>query len=518
MRNSVTILLIALCSLVQAQDEADPSWHLGEYRKKTTAAIDLEAARAFKPIQNKTPKPIIVAVIDAGVDIYHPSLRERLWVNEAEDSNGIDDDGNGYIDDFNGWNFIGSTSYDNLEVTREYVRLNPEYEFINSGSTVDQNEFEYYQKLKQTFLNERADAQFMFRVYDEIMTGIMELEARHSNPIDVKTLEASKSKGRAEEFARRAMLGVFESHPEYAYNEVRKQYEDLYEIYNKRANYNYNPYFNGRDSTVGDDYGNLSERLYGDNNVYYDASFSEHGTHVAGIIAATANDKNKAEGVCGACLIMPIRTVPEGDERDKDVANSIRYAVDNGAWIINMSFGKDYSPQSAAVYEAIAYAQQKGALLIHAAGNDTKDLEITDNYPNDDHGRYDSAWIEVGALSPSPTPHQIASFSNYGAHQVDVFAPGESIYATLPEKEYGFLSGTSMASPVVAGIAGFIWSYYPSFTATEVRSIILDSTLPIKGRQRVFGKLFKQRGKKLCSTGGMVNLYRALQLAEDRNH
>ena len=218
---------------------------------------------------------------------------------------------------------------------------------------------------------------------------------------------------------------------------------------------------------------------------------------------------------------MVVRVVPDGDERDKDVANGIRYAVDNGAHIINMSFGKDFSPYKPVVDEAVRYATSNNVLLIHAAGNDGANNDSTSNYPQPpmSNGRIENSnWIEVGASSWQDLPNLAASFSNYGQHSVDVFAPGVSIYSTTPGSEYKRADGTSMASPVVAGLAALIMTYYPELTAAQVKEIIVESAISYSGEMVVqpgtqdrmvpFGTLSK--------TGSIVNAYEALKLAEER--
>ena len=279
-------------------------------------------------------------------------------------------------------------------------------------------------------------------------------------------------------------------------------------------NYSYNTSFDPRTEFVGDEYHNLDERVYGNNQVYHGPDFSSHGTHVAGIVAADGTNNFGAKGICSSCKIMSIRNVPNGDERDKDVANGIRYAVDNGAKIVNMSFGKGYSDFPLAVKEAIGYAASKDVLLVHAAGNDGKNNDKSDNFPYDFQDAYPN-WIEVGASSWKSGSKALATFSNYGKTEVDIFSPGVDIYSTTPENHYEAYDGTSMASPVLSGVAAFVWSYYPDLSAAQLKEIILKSSVPIKGRVRIPGSKRKTRAHKISKTGGLVNLPNALRLAEE---
>jgi subtilisin family serine protease len=275
--------------------------------------------------------------------------------------------------------------------------------------------------------------------------------------------------------------------------------------------YHYNKNLNERKQNVGDDYTDVKESNYGDNDVNYFSS--GHGTHVSGIIAANNTNDFGAKGICSDCKIMSIRTVPDGDERDKDVANSIRYAVDNGAQIINMSFGKSMSPNTEAVRDAIKYAQDHNVLLVHASGNSAENNDNGGNFPNDAGSTGDN-WLEVGASSFNSSPMKLANFSNYGKVQVDVFAPGDQIYSTYTDNGYEAASGTSMASPVAAGVAAFVLSYYPDLTAADLKEIIMNSVVTLEEAQRIPGSKDLDLASELSVSGGVINLYKALQLAE----
>jgi subtilisin family serine protease len=292
--------------------------------------------------------------------------------------------------------------------------------------------------------------------------------------------------------------------------------EEAREQYQTQLEYNLNTDFDPR-SIVGDDYADKDERIYGNPDpAGPDAS---HGTHVAGIIGAVRGNNEGIDGVASSVQIMSVRTVPDGDERDKDVANAIRYAVDNGAHIINMSFGKDYSPFKSAVDEAIRYADERGVLMIHAAGNDGKNTDEEPNFPSpvyEDGGRA-QLWIEVGASSWRGADTLATSFSNYGAAGVDVFAPGEAITSTVPGGGYEPQDGTSMAAPVVSGLAALIMAYYPSLSAADVKQVILESATSHADRMALRpGDGTQVRFGELSVTGAIVNAYEALRLAAER--
>jgi subtilisin family serine protease len=525
MKQYIILAALAVASLVaKAQEPINTLWHLEPNNKKGNSGIGL--AEAQEMVKGKTATTVIVAIADAGVDIYHPDLKTMLWTNTGEiASNGIDDDENGYVDDINGWNFLGETTYDNMELTREYARLNAIYELKDIDQTENQEEYLRYQTLKEAYLNESQEAKFYFEIFEQVKVGMELLEKEYGSSPTKDQLVNHKSKSRSEQITTQILQGIIKDSKELDYAAVKEEMEGAYEQYDFMYNYGFNVAFNPRTEKVGDDYSNPNEQGYGNNKVYYGEEFSEHGTHVAGIVAADASNDFGTKGICQSCKIMSIRNVPQGDERDKDVANGIRYAVDNGAKIVNMSFGKSYAQNTEVVKEAIRYAESENVLLIHAAGNDGKNNDNSENYPNDFNGEFNN-WIEVGASSWQKKPKALADFSNYGAAEVDLFAPGVAIYSATPENQYEAFDGTSMASPVVSGVAAFIWSYYPSLTAVELKKILLDSAVPIHGRNRIPGarkKHFYSRIPRTCvseisKTGGQVNLPAALRLAEERTN
>jgi len=296
---------------------------------------------------------------------------------------------------------------------------------------------------------------------------------------------------------------------------IQKDLQQAVEEYHIIVEYGYNPDFDSR-TIVGDDPTNPREHHYGNNNVI--GPDPMHGTHVAGIIGADRQNQIGINGIASNVRIMVLRAVPNGDEHDKDIANAIRYAVDNGARIINMSFGKSLSPDKAVVDEAVAYAEQKGVLFIHGSGNEKQDNDKEGNFPNRKYanGREAQGWLEVGATSSGTDENFVADFSNYGKQTVDVFAPGVDIYSTVPNNGYENKSGTSMAAPVVTGLAALLWSYYPDFTASQIADIIKASTRKfdrLKVNKPGGGEAFFS---DLSNTGGVVNAYEAIRLAESR--
>jgi subtilisin family serine protease len=482
------------------------------------------ADRAYRELlAGKEPRQTVtVAILDTGVDPEHEDLRDVMWTNPREVAgNGVDDDGNGYVDDVHGWNFIGgpggrNVHQDTYEVTRIYASLR-RYENANPDtlSVGARAEYQRFQEIRQELQSEVAQTQQQVQqirgikaAMDRFVT-ILQREVG-SDSLTVANVTALRPMRADVMQARQAYLQLAGSGITSAV--IDAELERL----EGRLRNGLNPDFDPR-TVVGDNYADLSERRYGNNDVKGpDAS---HGTHVAGIVAAERGNGLGVDGIASAARIMSVRVVPDGDERDKDVANAIRYAVDNGARVINMSFGKAYSPQKQAVDEAVRYAESKGVLLVHAAGNDAADVEQEPSFPVRAPltGRAPANWIEVGASS-YVADSLAASFSNYSRNRVDVFAPGVSILSTVPENDYQRNQGTSMAAPVVSGLAALILSYYPELSAQQVREIILESATRFQGRQVV--RPGEAGGpvafEELSATGGVVNAYEALRLAEQR--
>jgi len=481
------------------------NWGHLDLVKDTIPGMSVDKAYA-EIIKNKTGKKVIVAVVDSGIDIDHEDLNDVIWTNKGEiPNNGIDDDKNGYVDDVHGWNFLGDGYNEQLE----YVRIlasgdtsNPEYDRAKAE----------YEKEYQLWMGRKTQ-------YDQIYQRIKGADDALSNFLNKKDYTKEDVDGiktdnqevnQAVQMAKYMYSNGLES-----VSEAIKEIEGALESINERLNYNLNKDLKGRIN--GDNPDDMSYKFYGNGNVKPVKKSESHGTHVAGIIAAERNNGLGVNGVANNVEIMPIRTVPNGDEYDKDVALAIRYAVDNGAKIINGSFGKYYSPHSDWVREAIVYAGKHDVLFVNAAGNEGEDLDSIAIYPNDqvDNGpEVSDNFITVGALEPKYGANMVAGFSNYGKINVDVFAPGAKVYSTTPENEYDYKGGTSMAAPAVAGVAALIRSYYPSLTASQVKHILMDSGLALQTKVVTGGDAenVKPFGE-LTKSGRMVNAFNALIMA-----
>ncbi|AHJ96556.1 S8 family peptidase [Hymenobacter swuensis] len=511
---------------VAAPVPAAPQWYLLD-AEQDGGVMGVSVTRAYQELlQGKASTPVVVAVIDAGIDTTHADLRRVLWRNPREIvSNGQDDDQNGYADDVRGWNYLGGADGRNinqeaLEETRLLARLQPLYKGKTRTAvpTAKRAEYDLYLKVKKSYeakVKENVEQLQNYRqAYAENAQGAEGLRvALGVARLDTATLRTPPTQ---DPELRQVSRGIYQMLVQTGFasmDDVLMEMKKGLQETQDQQEYGLNLQFNPR-PIVGDQPDNVKQRDYGNRDVTGPDAL--HGTHVAGIIGADRENREGILGIAPNVQLMAVRAIPDGDERDKDVANAIRYAVDNGAQIINMSFGKYYSPQRPAVEEAIRYADQKGVLLIHSAGNENNDLDKTLQYPAPvfQSGQRIPNMITVGASARLNDESLAADFSNFGKTQVDVFAPGHQIYSTLPGGKYGNLSGTSMAAPVVTGIAATLKSYFPQLTAAQLKRIILASAQPVHTKVRQPGSTKLIDFAELSSTGGIVNLYRAVQLAQ----
>ena len=518
-------------------------WYLQD--KATSGVYGISLDKAYQLVKGKKSKTVLVAVIDSGVDTLHEDLKEVLWHNPKEiPGNGIDDDKNGYIDDIYGWNFIGgkdgkNVTVDSYERDRVYHQYKDKYEGKDidpkSLSKEEADIYEMWRKAKAEIDDDSSDGPPVdvnrmragyktLSYYDSLLQAAM-----GKKEFTGKELEKADFKDFKTLSAKTALVGFMADNNllDATNKEILNDFKEYIDQLQRKADAKANVPKNFRNDVVKDDYNDINDKYYGNNNVFVDNNAAFHGTHVSGIIGAKRNNKMGIDGVADNVKIMMVRAVPDGDEHDKDIALAIRYAVDNGAQVINMSFGKSFSPEKKWVDEAVEYAKSKGVLLVHAAGNDHKNIDTTWNFPNpvyQENKKRASNWITVGAsgdLSIDQTTEEgikynsiTANFSNYGKDEVDVFAPGMKIYSTIPGgNTYGNAQGTSMASPVVAGLAALILEYYPNLSAEQVKYVIEKSSVVPSFEVNVPSSEKKVKLSDISKSGGVINAYEALKLA-----
>ena len=477
-------------------------WSHLDLVKDTVPGMSVDKAYGF--LKGKKMTPVIVGIVDSGVDIDHEDLKGNIWNNAKEIAgNKIDDDNNGFVDDIHGWNFLGDTENEQLEMTRIVKKG-------DDGSAQYKAAFAELEKSKGELAPQKQQVDMLLAA-DKAIKSVLKKD--NFTLADVKAMQTTdptmaQYKG--------MFTQILTSTPKAEFDSQIQEYKDY--VYDQ-LNFNLNTEFDGR-KVLGDNGYDMTNKHYGNNIVYGPKKEgAKHGTHVAGIIAQIRNNNKGGDGIASDVVkIMAVRAVPNGDEYDKDIALAIRYAVDNGAKVINGSFGKNHSPNRQWVYDAIKFAESKDVLFVHAAGNDAKDIDMAPNFPNDADGanpEYADNVLTIGALNYEYGASQMANFSNYGKVNVDIFAPGVKIYATTPKNTYEYLQGTSMASPNVAGVAALVRAYYPSLSASQVKHIIMDSGTSLTNSFNLAGAEGTQtKLESISKTGKIVNAYNALVLAE----
>ena len=533
------LLIPLFCLLTVTAGSQMSNWYDSEAEE---SFFSISTDKAYgELLRGRKAEEVIVAIIDSGVEPDHDDLKEVMWVNEDEiPDNGIDDDQNGYIDDIHGWNFLGNAKgenvdYDTYELTRLFAIYRKKYGSLSSDSGLgDKERVEYSQfnEWKKKIDVERTSAKKQLDQFEKSESFLMNVITRledylESDVITTQTIDSLKLSGERELIiganileSVKEQLGKIPKMSELK-RDISSEFISARAHYTANFGYHYNPDFDSR-NIVGDNYTDPYERYYGNNDV--EGPDAMHGTHVAGIVAAKRDNNIGINGVAHNARIMSIRAVPDGDERDKDVANAIIYAVDNGAKVINMSFGKGFSPEKHVVDKAVRYAEKNDVLLVHAAGNGSTNNDTHPNFPNDTYKKgfgflffkkkRPKNWLEVGASSSSKDESVVAPFSNYGKNEVDLFAPGMNMMATVPDNGYQVLQGTSMAAPVVSGIAAVLRGYFPQLKAKEIKSILMESAMVSDKEVVVPGENdSKVPFSELSVSGGAVNLYLAMKYA-----
>lgn len=499
---NIDALPLKISELTEAEKN---HWSHLDLKRDTIPGMSVD--RAYDEIiKNRKGSTTIVAIIDSGIDIDHEDLQGAIWKNPKEiPNNGKDDDNNGYVDDVYGWNFLGDAYNEQLEYVRLLASGNTSHPRYAEAKAERQSEYDKYVGIKTNY------EQFLQQIKNADDALKRETKKENYTEDDVDAIKTSNQ-----------TLQQYVAVAKYVYSlefdslkaATKELTEGLVDI-TDRLNYNLNVDFKGR--TTGDNPDDMTQKYYGNNNVKPVKSSESHGTHVAGIVAAIRNNGKGGNGVANNVKIMSIRAVPNGDEYDKDVALAIRYAADNGAQVINTSFGKYYSPHSDWVREAIVYAASKDVLIVNAAGNEGTDLDTKNVYPNDAIGTGPEVadnFISVGSLDPKYGSGLVSGFSNFGKINVDIFAPGGDIYSTFPNNDYKAIGGTSMASPGVAGIAALIRSQYPKLSAPQVKKIIMDSGLALTTKVVVGGNPSNVKPfSALSKSQKIANAYNALILA-----
>ena len=517
-----------LKNVKNADEDALRYWHHKDIVEDSIPGISLD--RAYKTLlKNKKGNPIVVAVIDMEIAIDHEDLKNNIWTNSGEiPANGKDDDNNGYVDDINGWNFLGNDKGENvIHQNYEFVRIIKKFREVFQDKTIDAiskdqlKNFSKYQKAKEAYdealklaLDDQKYGNFLVNTYPKSKALLKEFYPNEDYTVaQLDSLynvykDKDKEKGRL----------IYYMADYFKYNLTQKWINTYKKNADAKIEKILNLDYNDRE-IIGDNSDDINDISYGNNNVSGNAEKLYHGTVVTGVIAANrTNTTTGIKGIAEKVRIMPVCVSSNGDEHDKDIALAIRYAVDKDAKVINMSFRKDFSLHEEWVLEAIKYAAQKDVVLVVAAGNEGLDIDNKPSYPNDIYDQTEVAknFIVVGASSFNTDENLMAYFSNYGKNNVDVFAPGEQIYTTYANNDYRYDTGTSMAAPMVSGVAALLRSYYPKLSAKQVKEIIMESGVSYNSMVNVPGTQGKEQKpfSDFSRSGRVVNAYNALLMAE----
>jgi cell wall-associated protease len=521
-------------------------WYDKDYLTDNIPGISLN--KFYLEYKNKPElNNIVVAVIDTQLDIQHEDLRDQVWTNPKEISNNdIDDDHNGHVDDINGWNYIGAKNGDYLVWGNfEYVRLVREWglEFKDKTEseikTQDISKYKEYQraikaleKNNKYYKNYLKSLKYSLQLYPLAKDTLKhyfpkenytakQLDSMYkAYKINDKTYQQMRDDNDKDFGALIFQMKIRMENNTNSFDILKDKESQFDSIVNKNLNADYDErkFIDDNPNELGKSYGNnkISTSIKKEIRI-----FQDHNTKVSGIIAATRDNNKGIQGFSNQIKLMPLNVsyTGNGDEHDKDIAMAIRYAVDNGAKVINMSFKKEFSLHKEWVDEAFKYAEEHNVLIVHCAGNEKSNADENPFYPNDvaydGKGEICNNFINVGSISQKVDSTFVSGFSNYGKNNVDIFAPGDEIYTTSSENTYGFDSGTSLAAPMVSGTAALIWLYYPKLTAAQVKQIIMDSGVAYDMEVIVPGtKDKKVKFSELSKSGKVVNVYNAMLMAK----
>ncbi len=525
-----------LCSLSATAQVAPPpastepelpkAWHLMDL--KTSGFYGISLNKAYLALKGKKSKPVIVATIDSGMDTVQADLKSVLWTNAKEVAgNGKDDDGNGYVDDVHGWNFLGGPGgkcnfTETTEEVREYNRLKGKYAAVTEANAANKKEFAYWQDVKATYDSTIARSSAESAQLSQMMNVLMVTSGYVKKALKLpangtfKLADLNKLQAANDTIVQSKNVWTYfftEEGPAATNDKIIKSLSE----YLTKLNNDINPDLESRQRIVGDDPNIWDTKPYGSGLLKFDDA--SHGTGVAGLIGAVRGNKYGIDGVADNVRMMAIKAVPNGDEYDKDIAKAIRYAVDNGAKIINMSFGKKLSPHKNWVDDAFKYAADHDVLLVQAAGNDHQNVDEKPSFPNDtfEDGSVTDAvnLLSVGASGAKQDEKLAGSFSNYGKKNVDVFAPGVKVTSVDKDAEFNTADGTSFASPITAGVAALLLEYYPDLSARQLKQIIIQSAKPVTGTMvlKPGSTTEKVDFTTLSKSGGIVNAYEAVMIA-----
>ncbi|MFD2585914.1 S8 family serine peptidase [Croceitalea marina] len=499
-------------------------WQFDQFGKDSFSGISSDLSSVVLS-KNENDK-VIIALIDSDIDVNHHYLNKYIWANTKEvKSNNLDDDKNGYIDDIHGWNFLAKgdkkiIKYANNTSIRFTRAFKQKYERLSKKKgKLNSKELDFlatYNKALNTIKEEKmrlAPYEEYIEWYEtsQIASDSLLLTYDFKKPYNLSSLDSLfnevYTKGNDEERGRLIYFSL-----DKLKNNREEDYKLSLDYLNKNKYYALNENLTENHSSINNTFPKL-----GSNRLDINISNEKHGTQIGGVIvktykAITENLPDEAENI----EIMPISIFPEnGAEFEEDIAKAIRYAVNNGADIINYSSSIRFLLKPSLLYEALLYAEKHNVLIVTSAGNTGENLDKIMTHPRKKYKKYRlSNLIMVGMSDSTIGPNLKPIHGNYGKETVDLFAPGTDFLTTNPKNEYFKTSGSSISSAIVATTCATIKLYHPKLKAAEIREIILQSV------SKYNGEIFLDEGGKtkvlftdLCMAGGILNVENAFKLA-----
>ena len=535
----------------EQKKQADLDWYNCSFDKDGVYGAEVNKAYDFLKGKKIKKRPV-VALIGSGMDIEHEDLKQAIWVNPKEKADGKDNDKNGLVDDINGWNFLGGKDGQVMEATmregdREFLRLKDKYaDYIFDGKNynkvidgkltkvADPENIEEYNYYRNQVLPESPMAgtysgwqlTYVLKAYADKFDQMMKerfpgkelTEADFSICYDPKAPRDSLSEV---SFMMCAMgFGVYKTDKwETVYAGIKSgaQIEQAKAEYERKVG----PFgADGRKDIIGDNYLDINDNKYG-NNVLLTAD-AAIGTMEAGIIVAKRENGLGGNGIMDQAEIMTLRVAANGEPYLKDIALAIRYAVDHQADIIMLPVQNTLYPedQKKWISEALEYAESKGVFCVTPAWEGAQDLAVETYYPN----RWMTGKKELTNLMvvcSSDKNGNPSMNSNYGAKEVDLYAPGMEIYSTYTGDTYQSGTGLGLAAATTVGVAALIKAYYPHLTGTQIRNILLETVTSRKDAEVEKGIVVDGKPTQdlflfgdLCLSGGIINAYQAVVAAD----
>ena len=492
--SGIMLLLVSTMSAQTAADDVYAGWYK-TWNDSLKGANITAAQQYLHSHKAKKKRTVVVGIIDSGADTECLALKRALWTNAKEKINGKDDDHNGYVDDVHGWNFLGTKdgkfnmTSAGTEEYRQFKRLYPKYKNVKSREEVadsNRKEYAYYMAMRR---KAKINSYLMFYEVaarkQKLMGEMDDMLKRAKLDVDTLTMGGMLNTEVADTlvkdtFVKLIMADLYKNPMTTRWDDYVKKQRADFALMGKRI-YSIE-HDKDKRLLMGDNQEDATDRFYGNNMLNIEGM--EHGNFVASVVAGNVVDDSRYSGVCVDARVMPVRVCPEGDEYDKDVATGIIYAVDNGAKIINLSLGKYTSPHPEMVNEAIAYAGKHDVLVIGAAGNNHLNIDSIAYFPAavDAKGQTLDNFIRVGGTAMDGSR---SSISNYGDHKVDIYAPGEYISGVYPGNKKDFANGTSVATPVVSGIAAMLRTYFPKLKATQLKRVLIETAREQNGLKLV---------------------------------